>query len=257
MGAQGDREQQTTGLNPGIAAKKGKVAWKRISVELIAIAVGVFLGLLADDYREHRADQAREREYLDALALDLDTDLETLEYTRAGILEQAQAADLIHRAVGGESVTAADIDLAFSRLILTWTFEPQRPTYLALRDGLGIHVISHVELRSALLAYYEVDQFRLQQDYIHNYTLTQQRVRQGLNQHVRFMPAEEFQSLRDVPEDFNVARLVTPIEELHNDWAFMNDLSELGGRAFELVHEIERVQGLNRSLYERFPAQPD
>ncbi len=227
-----------------------QVPWKRIIAEFIAITVAVYLGLLADNYREYRLDQVKESEYLGLLAKDLDSDLETLQYTRLGIEAQAQAAELIHRAVGGENIAVPNMEKAFSQLFLTWTYEQQRPTYIGLRDGLGLHIISSHELRSALTNYYEIDQMRLQQDYLTNYNYAQRRLREGLGKHVRFLPPGEFDSLTSIPDDFHVVRLYSPISALGEDIEFMNDIAEVGGRGFELVVEIDRVRTANREVHE-------
>lgn len=227
------------------------IPWKRLAAEFIAITVAVYLGLLADNYREHKSDKVRESEYLALLATDLDGDLETLEYTRQGIKRQAEAAELIHSVVAGQNATIVDLEKAFSQLFLTWTYEQQRPTYLALRNGLGLHIISNNETRSALTKYYEVDQERLQQDYITNYIHVQRRLRGRLGKHVRFLPPDEFDSLSSIPDDFHVARLYSPISVLAEDIEFMNDVAELGGRGFELIVEIDRVRTTNRQVHDR------
>lgn len=230
---------------------KSQLPWKRIVAEFVAITAAVYFGLLADNYRENRLEDLREIEYLHLLVTDLGSDLEALKYTRDGIEEQARAAELIHRAVGGGEVATADIEKAFSKLFLTWTYEQQRPTYLALRGGLGLHLISNHELRSALINYYEVDQMRLQQDYLTNYRSAQYRLRERLGRHVRFLPPGEFESLSAIPDDFHVVRLRSPISALGEDIEFMNDLAEVGGRGFELAGEIDRVRATNRDAQER------
>ena len=220
-------------------------------VEFVAITVAVYLGLLADNYREYRLDKVKESEYLSHLATDLDGDLETLEYTRRGIESHARAAELIHSAVAGQNVTVVDLEKAFSQLFLTWTYEQQRPTYLALRNGLGLHIISSHELRSAVTDYYEVDQERLQKDYITNYNYAQRRLRKRLGKHVQFLPPNAFDSLSSLPDDFHVVRLYSPISTLAEDIEFMNDIAEIGGRGFELIVEIDRVRTANREVHER------
>ena len=230
---------------------KSPIPWKRIAAEFVAITVAVYLGLLADNYREYRLDKDRESEYLDLLAKDLDGDLESLEYTRQGIEHQAKAAELIHSAAAGKNVSVADLEKAFSQLFLTWTYEQQRPTYLALRNGLGLHTISSSESRSAITEYYEVDQERLQQDYIANYTYAHRRLRERLGKHVRFLPPQEFDSLSSVPDDFHVARVHSPEAALAEDIEFMNDIAEVGGRGFELIAEIDRVRAANRRVKDR------
>lgn len=233
------------------------IPWKRIAAEFVAITVAVYLGLLADNYREYRLDKVKESEYLALLATDLDGDLETLQYTRQGIENQAKSAELIHAAIGGQNVPVADLEKAFSQLFLTWTYEQQRPTYLALRNGLGLHILSNHELRSAVADYYEIDQQRLQQDYITNYNYAQRRLRQGLGKHVRFLPPSDFDTLTAIPDDFHVVRLHSPLSVLSEDIEFMNDIAEVGGRGFELVMEIDRVRSANREVHDKILGADD
>ncbi|MDH3275043.1 MAG: hypothetical protein OEM99_10950 [Gammaproteobacteria bacterium] len=132
---------------------------------------------------------------------------------------------------------------------MTWTYEQQRPNYLALRNGLGLDVISDQDLRAALTKYYEVNQMRLQQDYVTNYSYAQRRLRKGLGKHVRFFPPGEFDSLGAIPDDFHVVRMYSPLSTIAEDIEFMNDMAEVGGRGFELVVEIDRVRLANRDIH--------
>lgn len=231
---------------------KSQFPWAKMLAEFIAITVAVYLGLLADNYREHRSDTAREEEYLQLLAEDLSSDLESLERTRTEIEKQAHAADLINRTAGGEKTSVAELEKALAQLFLTWTYDAPRPTYLVLRSGLGLHIISDHEIRSTLTQYYEVDQMRLQQDYMSNYNAAQRRLRRGLGRHVRLMPPEEFDSLSLIPQDFHAVRLLSDPTEMAADIEFMNDIAEQGARAFELVAEIDRVKSANRAARAKF-----
>jgi hypothetical protein len=254
MGGPEDAERSLDQINSQERMAKfpaGSLPWTRILAEFVAITVAVYLGLLADNYREHRSDKARESEYLVQLAADLDSDMDALQYTRQRIHDQASAAELIHRAVGGYSVPIADLEKALSQLLLTWTYERQRSTYLALLNGIGLHIISDHQLRSALTHYFDVDQTRLHQDYLTNYDLAQRRLRKGLGRHIRISPPAEFDSLSSLPDDFHVVRLYSTPDVMVTDIEFMNDLAEQGLRAFELVREIDRVRAANRALRDR------
>jgi hypothetical protein len=65
------------------------------------------------------------------------------------------------------------------------------------------------------------------------------------------MPPDYFDSLAAIPDDFHVVRLNSQAPGFGDDVEFMNNLAEVGGRAFEIVREIERVRAANRAVRER------
>ena len=81
-----------------------------------------------------------------------------------------------------------------------------------------------------------------------NYSLAHQRLRVGLGRHVRFLPPEEFDALWPLPDDFHLARLLTPLSELSDDVRFLNEIAEIGARGFELLDQIDRLETENREL---------
>ena len=229
---------------------RSSLPWKRIFVEFVAIAAGVFLGLLADDYRDFRKEREAEQEYLHLFERDLDRDLQALEITRNGIKSQADGAQLVHIAIGQTDIPNDSVEKALSVLFFTWTYEQQRATFLSLRDSAELRIIENPLLRSALTDYYEISQTSLQEDYLTNYRLAHQRLRVGLGRHVRFLPAEEFEALWPLPDDLRFAKLLTPFSELRDDVSFMNDIAEVGARGFELLDEIKRLETENGKLRE-------
>jgi hypothetical protein len=228
--------------------------WQRIFAEFVAITAGVFLGLLADDYRGYRAERATEREYVDLFEQDLDRDLESLKVTRGWLENHANGALTIRRAVGHADIHSDSFDRALSVMFFTNTYDWRRSTFVSLRDGAGLHVIEDPSLRSTLTDYYEVSQVGLQA-YIADYRMAHQRLRLWLGRHVRFMPVEEFDELWPLPEDMSLARLHSPLAELQQDIEFLNDVTEVGARSFELLEEIERMAAENRMLRNVLAAQ--
>jgi hypothetical protein len=227
--------------------------WQRIFAEFVAITAGVFLGLLADDYRGYRAERATEREYIDLFQRDLDRDLGRLEVARRDIERHANGAQVIRRAID-QDIQSESFERALSVMFYTATYDWQRPTFVSLRDGAGLHIIEDSALRSTLIDYYEVSQVGLQA-YVADYRIAHQRMRTKLGRHVRFMPPEEFDELWPPPEGLNFARLHTGLAELHDDVEFQNDLAEVGARSFELLDEIDRITAENRMLRNELAAQ--
>jgi hypothetical protein len=224
------------------------IPWKRISAEFVAITAAVYLGLLADSYRDYRIERSEEQEYLRLLERDLDRDLEVLETLRANIEMQAQGAQFVHNAVVQPDASIDDLERAFSPLFLNFSYEQQRTTFLGLRDGAELKIIRSRNLRSAISDYYDVHQEKLQNEFMSAYIIAQQRLRINLGKYLRFFPVEVFSTLGSLPSDLRWSKLVSPVSEFKSDIAFMNDIAELGARGIELVGEIEQLKSENREL---------
>ena len=223
-------------------------------MEFVAITAGVFLGLLADDYRGYRAERATEREYFDLFQRDLDRDLESIEVARRDIENHANGAQVIRHATDQADIQSESFERALSVMFFTATYDWQRPTFVSLRDGAGLHIIESSSLRSALIDYYEVSQVGLKA-YVADQRIAHQRMRLGLSRHVRFLPVEEFAELWPLPEDGNFVRLHPPLAGLLEDVEVYNDLAEVGARSFELLDEFDRVATENRNLRTKLVAQ--
>lgn len=232
--------------------------WRRLAAEFVAVAGAVYLGLLADDYREYRSERASEAEYRSQFLQDLDRDVEVLGDLQSSIGDQATAALWLHEVANGKDRSRDSIERAFSVLFLTWTYERQQATYLGLRDGLGLHIVEDFDLRSTLIDYYEVEQNLLQGDYVENYNIAQRRLRPMLDRYVDFVPPTEIDNDWSLSlEHFHVARLRDDYEDFANDPAFMNAIGEIRGRGFEMVFKIDDVIRNNRELKERLEAVQD
>jgi hypothetical protein len=224
------------------------IPWKRLAAEFLTITAAVYLGLLADNYRDYRTERATEQEYLRLLEIDLDRDLAVLEKTRAWTEIQAEGALLVHNAVVQIDTSTDDLERAFSPLFLNFTYEQQRTTFLGLRNGAELRIIRDPKLRSAITDYYDVRQENLQKEFVIGYLVAQERLRPGLNKYLRLFPVEKFNTFGTVPSDMRFSKLVTPVSEYRKDIAFMNDIAEVAGRGFELMGEIDKLKRENRTL---------
>ena len=151
-------------------------------------------------------------------------------------------------AAGGQA-PHEDLDAAASLLFLTFTYDQQRATFLSLRDGGNLRVIGDPELRSSVTDYYEVSQEGLRA-FVNDYRIAHRRLRVAIGQHAKILPAPEFESIWPFPEDLRFAKLLSAAPDLAADNIFWNELNEVGARCYELLDEIDRVEGENRALRE-------
>lgn len=234
------------------------IKWKRLATEFVAIAGAVYLGLLADNYREYRSERTSEAEYRAQFLQDLDRDIEVLGNLRSEIGDQATAALWIHEAAHGIERSRESVERAFSVLFLTWTYERQRAAYLGLRDGLGLHIVRDFEMRSMLIDYYEIEQSLLLRDFVENYNIAQRRLRPMLDSYVNFVPPTGTDADWSFAlEHFHFARLQDDAPSFADDSSFMNAIGEIRARGFELVLEIDDVIRKNRELRQKLEASQD
>jgi hypothetical protein len=230
--------------------------WKRLIAEFVAITAGVYLGLLADDYRDFRKDRVSEQEYLRLLAEDLDRDYENIVALRKAIEKQSVGAQLINGSPDNAEISVNSAELALTGLFFTSTYEAQRTTYLGLRDSAQLQLISSPSLRSSLTSYFEVRQPYLLVS-ITELLQSQQRVRVRAGRYVRIFPPERFDTLRLSPDGPIVTKLLVPISQIREDVELMNDIAEVGARGFQMTSWMKQIEEQNKDLRDNLSKQMD
>jgi len=230
--------------------------WKRLIAEFIAITAAVYLGLLADDYRDFRKDRVSEQEYLRLIAEDLDRDYEILVDLRETIEIKSIGAQLINGSPEKTEISVELAEEALSELFFTTGYDSQRTTYLGLRDSAQLELISSPSLRSSLTSYFEVQQPFLQSS-VTEFGQVQQRVRVRAGQYVRIFPPDRFDTLRLLPDSPEVTKLLVPISQIQQDIELMNDIAETGARGFQIVNWTKLAEEQNRDLVDSLSEQLD
>ena len=230
--------------------------WKRLIAEFVAITAAVYLGLLADDYRDFRKDRVSEQGYLRLLAEDLDRDYEILVALRKNIENRSVGAQLINGSPENVEISVESAEQALTGLFFTSTYDAQRTTYLGLRDSAQLQLISSPSLRSSLTSYFEVLQPYLLVS-ITEFLQAQQRVRVRAGRYVRIFPPERFDTLRQSPDDPVVTKLLVPISQIREDVELMNDIAEVGARGFQMVSWMKQIEEPNEDLRNNLSKQLD
>ena len=107
--------------------------WFAVVLDFLIVVFGVFIGIQVDGWNQSRIDVRQEREYLELLVRDLDSDYGTLEkFTDAVEHHVSATGAIIEMAEGGPATTVA-IEQAFTYLYLTLDYTPPAPTYIGLR----------------------------------------------------------------------------------------------------------------------------
>ena len=135
----------------------------KLGAELLAIGAGVFLGLLADDWRDLRNERAAGLDALELVREDLRSDSAELAAVRSALLPRAELAPWLIR---NQRVRAApdSVLTVLGPVLLLPRYQRIRPSYIALRETGRLDLIQNVEVRSEMVAYFERTQEQFVQE---------------------------------------------------------------------------------------------
>jgi len=215
----------------------------RYGSELLIVFVGVWLSLLAEDWRQQRVDSSTELASLRRMASDLDADLGDLRFNQ----RRAEAG-----VAGGLSVIGAagapghgSLERDLSSLQFSAFFIENPGEYQSLRNSGQLGVIRDEALRSRIVAHYESRSF-LKMLHEDDYQRTE-RVQDLLLPHVTLDPPGEFRGANvDALDGFpdtsrpRVAQVLNP-DFVLQDVEFQNAVVTLVARRLFLIREIERT----------------
>lgn len=132
----------------------------KMAAEFLVIVVGVLVALAVDEWSSSVQDEELEREYLEALAIDLGEDSVAYAAALAPNVEEALTAlDAIVPVARGAAAVPSDT-VAFLRLMWESTFsvtqfEERRTTFEELLATGNLSLIRSAELRASIVSYYE------------------------------------------------------------------------------------------------------
>jgi hypothetical protein len=141
-----------------LSSKASKVPWARIGAEFLAIFAGITLSLAADDWRQGRIERHMEREILQEMSADLQLDSAHLESVRERLAEFDRTAVWLLKNLGQEDLPPDTVIARFRGLFGYMTYQPVTSSYVALKDGGQMALISDHEVRRLIVDYYEVGQ---------------------------------------------------------------------------------------------------
>jgi len=126
----------------------------RYGGELLIVFVGVWLSLLAEDWRQGRVDASIERSAMQRMAEDLNSDLADLRLNlaRAEVGVTAGRQLLTHQ---WQELSSEDLHRSLSAIQFCSTFIETPAEYLALRNSGRLNVIRDADLRRRVVALYE------------------------------------------------------------------------------------------------------
>jgi hypothetical protein len=156
--------------------KGPRAGWLRLSLELIAVFVGITAGFFVNNYQESRRDQNLEQKYLESFRTNLVAD--SLEI-QAHIQENQNNLNVSRRAVMAMrgSGLSKDSALAVMQLMATFNnFNMQDATYESIVNSGNLGLIGDYNLKEELVSYYrsrdDIDEVeQVLNNYINDYII--------------------------------------------------------------------------------------
>jgi len=136
-------------------AEQRRARFLRYGAEFAIVFLGVWLGLLAEDYRERRQERQAERVSLGRLIADMDSDILDMTGNLERTLEGHSAARWILDHSDARGVDADSVARQLTRLQYTSVLGANTSEYSALKASGRINLIRDPDLRQGLTQLYE------------------------------------------------------------------------------------------------------
>jgi hypothetical protein len=134
-----------------------KQQWMGVSIELVIVVLGVFIGMQVNNWNEARKDRNLARSYIGRIHDDIRGDLKRFDRGDvAADMRIAQVGVLLHAVSAPESVNKAPARFLMAMEKAAWrTYEPVEPrAYAELVSTGKMNLVTPIALRDAIAAYY-------------------------------------------------------------------------------------------------------
>lgn len=130
--------------------------WFAVTLDLLIVVVGVFIGIEVANWNEARQDRRDERRYYGQLLVDLRTDLVSLAEAKRRADRHDNAAQLVLERLDGAPTRASPGRLAKAIHQAGWIFIPHasRGTYDELISTGNLGLLRNSQLKSEIANYY-------------------------------------------------------------------------------------------------------
>jgi hypothetical protein len=139
--------------------------WFAVLVEVLVVMVGLFIAFQLDRWWEQRGDRLQEQIYIQRLASEVQTDIETISYAINLAKIRKDFADLLMEA-GHNPAAAMEKPVQFLAAVVQapYTFTPSlvAHTFEDLRSTGNMSLIRSSEVKAALYDYYGFDEAQRQ-----------------------------------------------------------------------------------------------
>jgi hypothetical protein len=164
-----DRKIRIQKLKRYLIRQERKVAtmktWKYLLSEFIMVFVAVTLGLLAENWRQERAEKKQEKEYIKSLISDLKADLPRYEVLKTSMTQTLQHTDTLVDVLHSDKPNIKSA--AFHKQLMHGLYRNSpiglRPSDVTVKllQADGFKVISNRAIIDSVMTYYDESVYRL------------------------------------------------------------------------------------------------
>ncbi len=215
--------------------------------ELVVVALGIFLGLQADQWYENRQDEARREDYLQRLLANIDLDITALVSGIGTASDRLSMTEILYDSIDDNSIALQD-PAGYIRALQQVTFKvgygssSRSSTYEELVSTGDMRLIS-TEIRDEIYEYYRaVDDRELAMDSINIVQSESFRRFAGILIMGDLETASEYESKYNAPETLK-SRAIAAAERFRNKGEAVEWLAKLAE-----IHRIELFQANRRLL---------
>ena len=134
-----------------------KKKWTEYLLEFFMLFLAVFLGFIGENWREHSAEQHREKQYMQSLTEDVLHDIQTLDTGIEKTLLQIHGKDSLVQLIGGGLQTPQQVNLLYQ---MHWKYVGyvteipfSKRTMNQLLNAGGLRLVSNKKVSDAIAFY--------------------------------------------------------------------------------------------------------
>ena len=159
-----------------VIAHVRKQEWTAIWIDLVIVVVGVFIGIQVANWNEARQDRARERVYLQRIALELEDSIRDIDHSHKLAQSRQDMGRLLIAAANDEAPVRADPGKFVAAIYAgAWTYSPPIRSYAfdELRSAGNLDLIEDKSLLVAITGFYTEVAEKTQWNYIRELNQTE------------------------------------------------------------------------------------
>ena len=136
-----------------------KKKWGEYLLEFFMLFLAVFLGFVAENWREHMVENKKEMEYMHALSLDLKSDTALINHVKKYNEHVYETDSVILTLLNNPTIDSQTLDKLYRLNYISQNFDPRTndsKTFDQLKSSGNYRLIRNEQVRSSIAKYYQL-----------------------------------------------------------------------------------------------------